>query len=217
MDVCGPLSLGEAGYLGKFVDDHTRYSEVRFLKKKSDVGAEAKAVFRKLENQTGLRSKKVKSANGGKYVSNCKELEAFCAADGTIHQRTPPYKPQRNGVAERLNSALLEKERAVQIAANLAKSTWGGSLAMANYLWNISSASGQERTPWELFYGKKVSWKEARCVTPADVWEQGVCAALCMCMHGGLHASTEDCQQTGFQSGKRLLHGSWDGWCALPA
>jgi hypothetical protein len=156
MDVCGPLpqeTLGGARYFATFVDDHTRYSEVRFLKKKSDVAAEAKAVFRKLENQTGLRIKKVKSDNGGEYVNT--ELKEFYAGAGIIHQRTPPYTPQHNGVAERLNRTLLEKERAMRIAANLPKSTWGESLATANYLRNISPASGQERTPWELFHGKK--------------------------------------------------------------
>jgi transposase InsO family protein len=110
-------TLGGARYFAAFADDYTRYSEV------------------------GI--KKVKSDKGGDYVN--KELKEFYAGAGTIHQRTPPYTHQHNGVAERLNRSLLEKERAVRIAANLPKITYGESLAMANYLRNISPASGQEQ------------------------------------------------------------------------
>jgi hypothetical protein len=71
MDACGPLprqTLDRAQFIATFVTDHTRYSEVRFLKKKRDVDAEAKAVFRKLVNQTGLTIKKAKSDSEGEYV-----------------------------------------------------------------------------------------------------------------------------------------------------
>jgi hypothetical protein len=153
MDVCGPLpqvTLGGARYFATFVDNHTRYPEVRFLEKKSDVAAEAKAVIRKLENRTGLRIK-VKSDNGGEYVNkssrnSMRELASSTRGRHLIH-------PSTIGVAERLNRTLLEKERAMRIASNLPECTWGESLATANYLKNISPASGQERTPWE--HGKK--------------------------------------------------------------
>jgi hypothetical protein len=170
-DACGPLpreTLDRAQFIATFVTDHTRYSEVRFLKKKRDVAAESKSVFRKLENQTGLTIKKAKSDNGGEYVR--KELTELYWGAGIIHQRTPPYTPQHNGVAERINRALLEKERAVRIAANLPKSTGGGKSGDGQLLEEHLPSIRIRTDPVGA-----VSWKEAGSVAPAGAWEQGVC------------------------------------------
>ena len=45
---------------------------------------------------------------GGGFVKN--EFEAFLSKHGIQHQKTIPYTPQQNGVAERTNRTLVEMD-----------------------------------------------------------------------------------------------------------
>ena len=47
--------------------------------------------------------------NGGEYTS--KEFEQLLKKQGTQHELTVPKTPQQNGVAERMNRALVETIR----------------------------------------------------------------------------------------------------------
>ena len=58
------------------------------------------------EKQLDRKIKRLRSDRGGEYFSN--EFDAFCAEHGIIHERTPPYSPQSNGVAERKNRTLTD-------------------------------------------------------------------------------------------------------------
>ena len=57
-----------------------------------------------VENQLEKKIKRVRSDRGGEYFSN--EFDLFCSENGIIHERTPSYSPQSNGVAERKNRTL---------------------------------------------------------------------------------------------------------------
>ena len=46
----------------------------------------------------------LRSDHGGEYFSN--EFYEFCAVHGIVYERTPPYSPQSNGIAERKNHTL---------------------------------------------------------------------------------------------------------------
>ena len=41
---------------------------------------------------------RVRTDNGGEYMG--KEFQAICSKLGIIHETTPPYTPELNGVAE---------------------------------------------------------------------------------------------------------------------
>ena len=58
------------------------------------------------------------------YFSN--EFDAFCAEHGIIHERTPPYSPQSNGVAERKNRTLTDLVNAMLDTSSLSKAWWWG-------------------------------------------------------------------------------------------
>ena len=47
----------------------------------------------------------VRSDRGGEYVE---PFGALCVQHGIIHEMTPPYSPQSNGVEERKNRTLKE-------------------------------------------------------------------------------------------------------------
>ena len=57
-----------------------------------------------VENQLERKIKHIRSDRGGEYLSN--EFNLFCEEHGIIHERTPPYSLESNGVAERKNHSL---------------------------------------------------------------------------------------------------------------
>jgi transposase InsO family protein len=77
----------------------------------------------KLKNQLEKKIKRVRSDQGGEYFSN--EFNLFYAEHGIIHERTPPYSPQSNGVAERKNHALTDMVNSMLDTARLSKAWWG--------------------------------------------------------------------------------------------
>ena len=75
-----------------------------------------------VENQLETKIKRVRSDHGGEYFSN--NFTSFCEEHGIIHERTPPYSPQSNGVAERKNRTLTDLVNAMLDAAELSKEWW---------------------------------------------------------------------------------------------
>ena len=49
-----------------------------------------------VENETGLKIKRVRSDNGGEYRDN--RFREFCANNGIKMEKTVPMTPQQNGV-----------------------------------------------------------------------------------------------------------------------
>ena len=72
-----------------------------------------------VENQLERKIKRLRSDRGGEYFSNV--FDEFCEEHGIIHERTPPYSPQSNGVAERKNRTLADLVNAMLDTAGLSK------------------------------------------------------------------------------------------------
>ena len=113
-DVMGPMktvSKGGTRFVLTFVDDYSRFVVAYFMKHKSEVAArfsEFKAFY---ENQWGKRLKCIRSDNGTEFVN--KKISDICARNGIMHQRTVPYSPQQNGVAERMIRTIMDKARSM--------------------------------------------------------------------------------------------------------
>jgi transposase InsO family protein len=97
------------------LDDHSKYSCVRFVAHKSDVAKELQDAIVMYERQLGCPVKR--SDGGGEYVSNA--LQSFLCAKGIVHEKSPPYHPQQNGAAERLIRTPLDPARAMMLGAQL--------------------------------------------------------------------------------------------------
>jgi transposase InsO family protein len=59
-----------------------------------------------VENQLERKIKRLRSDRGGEYFSG--DFSDFCVEHGIIHERTQPYPPLSNGVAERKNRTLTD-------------------------------------------------------------------------------------------------------------
>lgn len=115
-DVFGPVkvpSLGKSVYYVSFIDDFSRNTWIYFLKNKSEVFDRFKEFKALVENQTEKKIKVLRTDNGGELCS--KEFEEFCKKCGIARQKTTPYTPQQNGVAERMNKTLMERARSMLV------------------------------------------------------------------------------------------------------
>ena len=106
-DVAGPfphMSMSQAKYALKFMDDFSRYCWVHFLIKHKCEFFNLFKVFRALvENQYGRKLKILRSDNSGDYFNS--DFIQYCEDVGIHMQRSIPYTPQQNGVAERKNKS----------------------------------------------------------------------------------------------------------------
>ena len=59
----------------------------------------------------------LRTDNGGEFCS--KEFEELCKKCGIARQKTAPYTPQQNGVAERMNKTLMKRARSMLSGAEL--------------------------------------------------------------------------------------------------
>ena len=87
-----------------------------------------------VENQLEKKIKRLRSDHGEEYFSN--EFSEFCAVHGIIHERTPPYSPQSNGIAERKNCTLTDLVNAMLVTAGLSKEWWGDVILTACHVLN---------------------------------------------------------------------------------
>lgn len=95
------------------------------------------------------------SDRGGEYFSNV--FDEFCAEHGVIHERTPPYSPQSNGVAERKNRALTDLVNSMLATAGLSKAWWGEALLTLCHVLNKVPNKNKEKTLYEEWIGRKPS------------------------------------------------------------
>ena len=121
-DLCeinGELTKGGKRYFMIFIDDCTRFFYVYLLKSKDETLHYFKIYKVEVENQLEKNIKRLRTDHGGEYFSN--DFSEFCAEHGIIHERTPPYSPQSNGIIERKNRTLTELVNAMLETAGLSK------------------------------------------------------------------------------------------------
>lgn len=176
-DLCGPMPVSSwngARYIFVLVDDYTRKIFVYFLRSKSDVLKYFKEFQAFVENQTGLKIKKVRSDNGTEY---CNEgFKNYFKVKGIEHQTTVRYTPQQNGVAERTNRTIVEKARCLLQEANMDQKMWAEAVNTAVYLKNRSPHKAvKDCTPEEKWSGRKINLKHLKvfgCIAHAHVPDQ---------------------------------------------
>lgn len=156
-DVCGPMqtpSPSEKRYVLTFIDDFSRYSVI-YLQEKSEVLEKFKEFVETCKTSFDAKPKRIRTDNGGEYVNRA--FDEYLKQQGIEHQRTAPYGPQQNGVAERKNRTLVEMARCMIIEAQVEKKFWAEAMAMANYVQNRLPAKEIETTPLEGWHHAKPS------------------------------------------------------------
>lgn len=163
-DVCGPMrvpSAGKSTYFVEYIDDHTRWCEVRFIKSKSEVLQVTQEVVALWERQKQGKIRCIQSDNGTEYTNA--EFEKFLKENGIRRRLTVPYTPEQNGVSERKNRTLVEMARCMLIQAGLPPMFWAEAVNTANYIRNrCPTKSLGGKTPHEAWFGKAPDVKHFR-------------------------------------------------------
>lgn len=151
-DVCGPTSvksIGGGSYYVIFVDDFSRKVFAYVIKSKGEVFNKFVDFKNFVEKQTGKNIKAL-----------CRifefELRSISCCAWTRREKSAPYTPQQNGLAERMNQTIVEKVRCLLFEAGLEKVFWGEAVLAAADIVNVlpNSANGN-KIPNEVWYGKK--------------------------------------------------------------
>ena len=135
--ICGRIgekSLGGSEYFLTFTDDYSRYSWVYMLKTKNQVFDAFMDWKVKGENCCGKKLKRLRTDNGGEYMSN--QFKSYLKNQGICHELTIPKNPEQNGNAESLNRTLVESSCSMLLDAKFPKKYWGEVACSAVYLKN---------------------------------------------------------------------------------
>jgi transposase InsO family protein len=130
----GELTKGGKRYFMTFIDDCTRFCCVYLLKTKDEALRYFKSYKAEVENQLERKVKRLRFDRGREYFSS--EFSEFYVEHKIIHERTPSYLPQSNGIAERKNLTLTELVNTMLEIAGLSKEWWGKAILTACHVLN---------------------------------------------------------------------------------
>ena len=99
-------SLGEKRYIMVIVDDFSRYTQIEFLREKSEACEKLEILCKKLQNEKGVPIVKIR-IDLGKEFKNAR-FESYCEKNGIKREFSAPKTPQQNGVVERKNQVIQE-------------------------------------------------------------------------------------------------------------
>ena len=88
---------------------------------------------------------------GREYESN--PFNTFCDEHGIIHETTPPYSPESNGVAERKNITLKEMMNAMLVSSRVSLNLWGEDILSTYHIQNRIPYKKTSKTPYEVWKG----------------------------------------------------------------
>lgn len=128
------ISHAHYKYFVTLVDDYNRFNWIYFLRSKSDVFTVFKIFLTYVETQFSAVIKVLRSDSGGEYMSIA--FYEFLKQKGILSQRSCPYTPQQNGVAERKIRHLLDVTRTLLLESSVPSTFWVKALSTAVNLVN---------------------------------------------------------------------------------
>jgi transposase InsO family protein len=128
---------------------------VYLLKTKDEALNYFKAYKAEAKNQLERKIKRLRSDRGGEYFSNA--FDEFCVERGIVHERTPLYSPQSNGIVERKNRTLTELVNAMLDTVGLSKEWWGEAILTACHVLNKVPMKDKEITPFQEWEKKRLN------------------------------------------------------------
>jgi len=126
-DVIGPMqtqTMRGYRYIIMFTDDYSRYTEVYFMKLKSEAPTKFKEYVARVEKQHS-KSKvcRIRVDGGGEYGSREKFLN-YLAQEGIAGEVSAPYSQQQNGISEICNHTVLDPARSMLKHAGMPNMLW---------------------------------------------------------------------------------------------
>jgi hypothetical protein len=163
LDLIGPISsvqngirthtptLGGCNYGLTIVDEKSRYVHAPLLKAKSDAKFEIITLIKHISTQFNHQVKQLHSDRGTEFINTT--MVQYCTDTGIVHTTSTAYKPQHNGIAERMNGVLCNTARAMLLQSHAPVTLWGEALSAATFIHNRTVlATLDGKSPYELVY-----------------------------------------------------------------
>ena len=109
-------------YFMIFVDDFTRMMWVAFLKEKLEAFEKFKIFKNKVENESGVKIKSLRSDRGGEFTS--REFNIYYEEHGIRRQLFSPFSLEQNGITDGRNKSIVEATRAMLFENDVPKTFW---------------------------------------------------------------------------------------------
>jgi len=130
-DIVGKLDLSYPSryrYVCTFLDDFSRYTFIAFLRSRDEVKDAFQQVIPLIRTENSDTLHFSQSSNLMKLHSDGAEEYKAILNDfgGVVFEKSfsPPYTPELNGIAERVNRTMIEASRSLLIQAKLPKCLW---------------------------------------------------------------------------------------------
>lgn len=138
--------MGGARCFLSLIDDMSRKVWIHLLKTKDEALSVFNVLKLKVENQTGLNVKNLRTCNDLEFVYE--EFNNFCKEKEIIRHKTVRGTPHHNGLAKRMNITILEKVRCMLLSFGCTEKFRDEAAKIACYLINGSLSSALEfKTP----------------------------------------------------------------------
>jgi hypothetical protein len=182
-DIIGPYPPDPDGnrFAISFTDEFSRFSNVFFLKKKSEAVDALRAVIlyyrslnviiSKLRNdqagEFGGHHDRASPMGGGSKLDTADfYTPAFltaCKKANIIPELTPAHRPEIHGVAERWNRTVMTMANSMMYKARISPLLWTSAVAHANTIRNrLPTASRGGHTPYEIFTNRLPRYENFR-------------------------------------------------------
>ena len=154
-DLAGPFqtSLAGAHYYITFIDDHSRYTWVSYLKRKGDAFDAFKQWRAYVEKEYDAKVARLRTDRGGEYTSA--DFDRYLASNGIKHETTAARTPEQNGVAEEKNRVLKETGSALLKSSGLGQEYWAMAIDSAARSTNNAPSASVSTTPYTVLTGRK--------------------------------------------------------------
>ena len=121
-DKMSAASINGYKWTAAYLDNHTQYGMMFFLKHKDEQFDTFKTYKAWAECQTGQKLKMIRTNRGSEFLS--KEQRHYLQECGIEHQTSMPYSPPQNGRAERFQQTIINKAESMRHAARLSDGFW---------------------------------------------------------------------------------------------
>jgi hypothetical protein len=137
-----------------FIDDYTYFAWIYLIKQKEYAKKAIKNYVTRIEKQYSTTILRFRTDGGREYIN--KDITNYFDTQGIVHEQTPPYTPESNGVAERFNRTVTTMVSCMIM--DHPKSLWGEAYATAVYHKNrLPHSTLKGKTPFEALKGTKPS------------------------------------------------------------
>ncbi|KAM1762795.1 hypothetical protein ACFX12_005393 [Malus domestica] len=154
-DLWGPapcVSVDGYRYYVTFIDECTKFSWLFPLVNKSDFCTTFIGFYAYVLTQFSAQIRILQSDGGGEYIS--KPLQSFLLQKGILHQKSCPYTPEQNGMAERKHRHVIETAVTLLQTAQMPPKFWSFACQTAIYLINrMPTPILSNQSPFEVLYG----------------------------------------------------------------